>query len=135
MAETKYSIEKGQQVLRLRARGLSYSKIGKQMKISPATVMAWQRKATDYVREVGLQEAEVVRNTLSERVDTLSAELFSALRSGKVNSARLADQLIKAIELSARLHGLDLTGNIKSAQASERFSGLLSALSDAEDDD
>lgn len=95
------SVEKMQQAATLRAAGLSYREIGKQMGID----FTWARelcvKALDEAR---YEAADMMRTQEGIRLDRLQRSLWPAALAGDVAAARA---VLGVMERRAKLFGLD----------------------------
>lgn len=95
------TVEKMQQAAQLRAAGLSYREIGKQMNLD----FTWVRElVVRALEEAKYEAADVMRTQEGMRLDRLQRSLWPAALSGDVAAARA---VLGVMERRAKLFGLD----------------------------
>lgn len=94
-----------QDVLRLRAEGLTQVQIAERLGIAQSTVSNAFRAA---VQEAGKEDADTLRAVHDQRIERIVRAAEELLSSGEPSAiAKGADMLMKAIARQAKMYGLD----------------------------
>jgi hypothetical protein len=90
--------------LELRANGLSFREIARELKVAPATAYKAVARGLAAVNENCREEAQELRALEALRLDQMQAALWQQATDGDV---RAIDRILRIMERRARLLGLD----------------------------
>lgn len=105
------------EALRLRASGMNYEEIGREMGIPKGSAYRHVMKALAALRENVKEEADQVRVLELQRLDRLFKRAFEAVDSGDI---RAIDQAIKCMDRRAKLLGLDMPAKLAQTDSQGR---------------